>query len=245
MRRHIPNLITLGNLLCGSLAILSCFHSSLGPRVAMWFIVLGAICDLFDGLIARLLHATSPLGADLDSLSDVVTFGLAPALLLISVLEPQLPTGVSLYYLLPFLLLPLCAAYRLARFNHDKTQSRVFKGLPVPANALFWVGAAHWAPQLTWTQTPIVWLLLMYGLIVLFGWLQVSRLRLLAFKVTFPLKTRRDRALLLTGAILLGTTFVLALIWTWVAASLLVVFYVLASLLFSVFIPQESNSDND
>ena len=144
MKKQIPNLITLCNLLCGTIAA---FYAVLGKLdIAAFFIMLGIVFDFFDGLVARLLGVSSPLGKELDSLADVVTSGVAPGLMLLHIFWSE---GWG-YFSLVALLVPLFSAYRLAKFNLDTRQSHSFLGLPVPSNALIWVslGAVYANPAL-------------------------------------------------------------------------------------------------
>ncbi|MBQ7711064.1 MAG: CDP-alcohol phosphatidyltransferase family protein [Bacteroidales bacterium] len=151
MKRQIPNLITLGNLLCGVLAIRYALKAEL--NYAAFFICFGIFLDFFDGMAARLLKVPSAIGKELDSLADVVTSGVAPAFIVWTILDDGF--GISFravgadYYCtlllyLPFVafLMPLFTAYRLAKFNIDEEQAHGFKGLPAPANALIWIGVA-------------------------------------------------------------------------------------------------------
>lgn len=137
MKKQIPNLITLANLLCGVLACIYSFEETL--HLAALFICLGIFFDFFDGMAARLLNVTSPLGKELDSLADVVTSGVAPGMMLYVILNQLSDINWLCYFAL---LIPLFAAYRLAKFNIDIRQSHSFLGLPTPANALIWVGLA-------------------------------------------------------------------------------------------------------
>ena len=115
IKKHIPNMLTVGNLLSGSLAIVFTLHSG-RPEVAMWLIVLAAVFDFFDGMVARLLGVSSPIGKDLDSLADVVSFGLAPAVLAFHALD-GLEAGNYLAY--GVFIIPAFAALRLAKVNND------------------------------------------------------------------------------------------------------------------------------
>lgn len=143
----IPNALTCCNLLSGCMAIYFAFcgTGSIGCLTGYeWCCVMIGIAALFDfcdGAAARLLKAFSPLGADLDSLSDLVSFGVAPAMLVLNMF-----TGHCDVPWLGFIafLIPVCGAIRLARFNNDSTQSTVFRGLPIPANAIFWIGMYGW-----------------------------------------------------------------------------------------------------
>lgn len=150
--KHIPNAITCMNLLCGCLAVMAA--SSGDPLTAAVLIIAGAAFDFMDGLVARLLNVASPIGKELDSLADVVTFGLAPGMVLLHYLTLRV-TGSSFQALsigtdsglldtlighpvlfIP-MLIPIFAALRLAKFNVDERQAMGFHGLPVPANALW------------------------------------------------------------------------------------------------------------
>lgn len=145
MKRHIPNTITLCNLLCGCIAITFAFHSRL--MAALLFLVMGAFFDFFDGLAARKLGVTSPVGKELDSLADVITFGLAPSAMVFVLLSSYihlyaLKAGITLvgnplkYLNIAAFLVAAFSALRLANFNVDERQTSSFIGLPTPANAL-------------------------------------------------------------------------------------------------------------
>ena len=140
--KHIPNAITCLNLLCGCLAIISI---SLGePLKAAYLVVAAAIFDFFDGFAARMLNVSSPIGAELDSLADMVTFGVVPGLMLLHYLTDGILNlnGLNSFLENPMLLIPFAvpvfSALRLAKFNVDIRQTDSFRGLPTPASAL-WV----------------------------------------------------------------------------------------------------------
>jgi len=141
--RHIPNFITCMNLLCGCFALVAIFSGD--ALTAAILVILAAVFDFFDGFAARLLKVSSPIGKELDSLADGVTFGVVPGMLLLHYL--QFALGVETLSLTtfidqPLLILPLAvpifSALRLAKFNVDERQSDGFRGLPTPASAL-WV----------------------------------------------------------------------------------------------------------
>ena len=119
MKKHIPNTITCCNLISGCIATYFAFQSDFS--LALLFIVAGAVFDFFDGMVARLLHVSSPIGKELDSLADDITFGFAPSAIIFSYLN-----------------MAAFSALRLAKFNLDERQALGFIGLPTPANALFW-----------------------------------------------------------------------------------------------------------
>lgn len=148
--KSIPNTITCLNLLSGCMAILMAFHpvETLGFGWMWWqwsvaFIFAAAVFDFLDGFAARALKAYSDLGKELDSLSDLVSFGVAPAMLLFNMLNYSL--GFSWWNCMS-LLIPALGALRLARFNVRDAEgdNSVFHGLPIPANALFWIGYVSW-----------------------------------------------------------------------------------------------------
>lgn len=136
--RHIPNTLTCCNLLCGCMAIMKVCSPIPNLSAAIIFILAGAAFDFCDGAAARLFKAYSPIGKELDSLADVVTFGVAPAFICVNCLPMSHNLGLA------GLVIAAGAALRLAKFNTDERQSSSFLGLPVPANALFWCGLAWW-----------------------------------------------------------------------------------------------------
>lgn len=144
MKKHIPNIITCCNLVCGCIAICAAFQVTV-PQNYFWavaFILLGAVFDFFDGMVARALGVSSPIGRELDSLADVVTFGVAPSAMLFCLFrEVQYPEVMEpLRGIMPYTAFIMAAfsALRLAKFNVDTRQTSSFIGLPTPANALFW-----------------------------------------------------------------------------------------------------------
>jgi CDP-diacylglycerol--serine O-phosphatidyltransferase len=181
IRNNIPNSITSLNLLFGCLACISAFQcydpmcgtALKGYQCAFIFIALAAIADFLDGLVARALHAVSNIGAELDSLADLVSFGIAPGMVLYNMM---LGHGAG-HWSLVALLLPVFGALRLARYNVDPTQGTVFTGLPIPANAIFWIGfTAGYAvdPVSLWRVV---------ALIVVLSLLMVSNVRMFSLKM--------------------------------------------------------------
>ena len=140
--KHIPNTITCCNLISGCIACSESMNAAVTgnySKVVLW-IVIGALFDFCDGLAARLLNAPSSIGKELDSLADVVTFGVAPAFMCYGMLRSiEFPVADALIPYLAFILAAF-AATRLAKFNIDTRQTTSFLGLPVPANAIFWCG---------------------------------------------------------------------------------------------------------
>jgi len=150
LKKHIPNTITCLNLISGCIATYWAFMGDY--RMALLFIIIGAVFDFFDGMVARLLHVSSPIGKELDSLADDITFGFAPSAIIFSYLDESCAVANStlctLHSTPPFVAFILAAfsALRLAKFNLDERQALGFIGLPTPANALFWgalIGGLH------------------------------------------------------------------------------------------------------
>lgn len=180
IRNNIPNAITSLNLLFGCMACIMAFHcfepmcaGFKGYELAFMLIALAALADFFDGLVARAIHAVSAIGAELDSLADLVSFGLAPSMVLYNMMTCH---GVGHWALLA-LLLPVFGALRLARYNVDPNQGTVFTGLPIPANAIFWIGFTAWYA----THTIPLWIVL--AVIVILSMLMVCNLRMFSLKM--------------------------------------------------------------
>ena len=174
IRNNIPNAITSLNLLFGCMACIAALSKGclVAPYiVAFELIALSAVADFLDGLVARWLHAVSAIGKELDSLADLVSFGLAPALILYSMMPEDGPWAFFA------LLLPVFGALRLARFNVDTNQATTFTGLPIPANAIFWIGFTDWYYQ---HDCP-VWIVVL--LIVVLSLLMVCPLRMFSLKM--------------------------------------------------------------
>lgn len=222
MKKHIPNLITCGNLLSGALALVfALYHQR--PDVAMWLIVLAAVFDFFDGLVARALGVSSPIGKDLDSLADVISFGLAPATLLwlgLQRLGVDSPLSYGVFVLAPF------AALRLAKFNNDTRQSTSFLGLPVPSNALFFLGFAWALPLLGGALGKTATLALSLVLVLVFGCLMIGELPMFSFKLTgAPLRSLWKQLTLIV------LSLVAILLFGWMGCSIAILTYILLSLL--------------
>ncbi len=174
LQRHLPNSLTAANLLCGCLGIVAIVQNI--PVPVAYFVWAACVFDFFDGFAARMLKVSSPIGKELDSLADMVSFGVLPALMLF-----QLIAGNGSHDLLPYaaLMVAVFSALRLAKFNVDERQSDSFIGLPTPANALF-LTALPFLPEgvslfvsNAWTLTAIA---------VIFSLLLVAPLPLFALK---------------------------------------------------------------
>ena len=222
IRRQIPNLITLGNLLCGVIAIAAALRGDLTGASLM--ICLGIFLDFFDGLAARLLNVASPLGKELDSLSDVVTSGVAPGFILWNILSNGV--GEKWPEFLPYtaLLIPLFAAYRLAKFNIDSRQSHSFLGLPTPANALIWVGVAL-TPALPMDELTFIIVLIVVSLIT--DVLMVSELPMFSLKFNFKEMSWKSNSV--QYLFLIGCAAIIVASRQWYAISLIILWYIILS----------------
>ncbi|MBE6274791.1 MAG: CDP-diacylglycerol--serine O-phosphatidyltransferase [Bacteroides sp.] len=140
IKHHIPNLVTCCNLFSGCIAAVMAFQANY--QAAILFIIIGAVFDFFDGMLARILHVSGPLGKELDSLADDITFGLAPSVIVFSLFKevhyPDFLMPVEAYFPYTAFIIAVFSALRLGKFNIDPRQSSSFIGLPTPANALFW-----------------------------------------------------------------------------------------------------------
>lgn len=160
----LPNLLTLSNLLCGAMAIVSALVWG-DLSTSFWLIVAAAVCDFFDGMVARLMGISGPLGVQLDSLADDISFGLAPSTILF-VLFGRVNDGTLPEWLgYTVFLFSAFAALRLAKFNIDEEQHTEFRGLPTPAATLF-VVSLGWAsehaaliPVTEWVVLATAWVL--------------------------------------------------------------------------------------
>lgn len=227
MKKHIPNTITMINLLSGFAAIIYASQGYIG--FAAFLILAGMVFDFADGMAARLLHAYSDLGKELDSLADVVTFGVAPGVIVFYLLgETGFPVLSSI---LVAGLIPVASALRLAKFNNDTTQSTSFKGMATPASAFTIVSlviAARYGDSQFWlslTGSPIFLKTLPAFLAVM----MLINLRMFSLKFTHAgIKGNEERYMFIAVSLLLLIIFRLA------AAPLIIAAYILISLLFLI-----------
>lgn len=170
----IPNILTLMNLLCGSLAALYALQFD-NLQVAFFFIVIAAVFDFFDGFVARLLGSFSEVGKQLDSLADVISFGFAPSAILFNI---YMASGGTLYLGFAVFVVAAFSALRLAKFNIDDTQHDEFEGLPTPACALFIGSAGYLFAAGMFAVHPYY----VIGVAVCLSWFLISRIRMFALK---------------------------------------------------------------
>ena len=186
IKQHIPNALTCGNLVSGCLSIL--FVSMNMPVKAAIMIFAACLFDFLDGFAARLLHAHSPIGADLDSLSDVVSSGVAPGFIMywLMVHSFDMPSAIVLgVNLLPCLafLLPVFSAIRLAKFNIDDTQKTSFRGLPAPGMAVFMASLPLALSQVGHLTDGALGYWACLGITLVFSFMMVCNLRFFSFKM--------------------------------------------------------------
>ena len=235
--KKIPNILTLCNLLCGVVGIL--FLSEGRTVEAAWIVGIALVFDTLDGVVARLMKATSPLGKELDSLADVVSFGVLPGLLGFTLIQQQQGeiAAESMQWLayLPYLafIIPICAALRLARFNISASNNSYFTGLPVPPPAIFFAALTLIC---TCSALPYAfqWVLHPYALIA-FAWilslLMVSSVKMYAIKID-PSTPRKYIVLAVVILILMGLMMVFL---QYSALPIIISLYVIANILTGCF----------
>jgi len=248
--KQIPNLFTLLNLVFGCIAIISILQNGItiitdnnGTQlinipekiwIASLFIGLAALVDFLDGFMARLFKASSEMGKQLDSLADLVSFGVAPGMIIyqflrLSFSQQEDGLDVSMVWLTPSLLLPCAAAYRLARFNLDSNQAFSFKGLPVPAVGILVASLPliYWNVNEAWVIKLLLNKWFLYLFVLLLSYLMVSNLPMLSLKFKdFTVKNN------LPKYILAVITIVAVAVLQWIAVPVILLAYVIVSLLF-------------
>jgi CDP-diacylglycerol---serine O-phosphatidyltransferase len=252
MQKQIPNIFTLLNLFFGCVAIVfalqtetvSIFveqdlstHYNIPEKlsIAAYLIFIAAVIDFLDGFVARLLGATSEMGKQLDSLSDVVSFGVAPSVILyqllrISFIKEENGLETSIAWLLPAFIVACAGAYRLARFNIDASQSFGFKGVPIPAAGLLIASfplILHFGNSIIDVSGLLTNKWVLYAVIAVISWLMVSTLPLMALKFKdFSVKNNLPKIILVVIAL------VAALLLKWLAVPVVFVAYIILSLLY-------------
>lgn len=248
IKAQIPNIFTLLNLVFGCMAIIAILQNGLIvtdgaipieiPEKMVWasvFIAIAAVVDFFDGFVARLLKADSEIGKQLDSLADVVSFGVAPGMIVYQFLRLSFAQQVDgldipMIYLLPAFLLPCAGAYRLARFNISTTQTTNFSGVPIPAAGIC---VASLPLVYTYSNNAFLDQLLVnawfwYGIAICISFLMISALPMLALKF----KNGLSFQLLLPFIIILIVGLLSALFVGWLSVLIGFVTYVIVSLVF-------------
>lgn len=246
--KHIPNIFTLGNLLFGCLALVAIIMPGLAeltdnqgqvflalPEQMAWgslFVGIAAMIDFLDGFVARLLKVPSEMGKQLDSLADVVSFGVVPGIIIFQFLRysyAQQPDGLATNYLLllPAFIFPCAGAYRLARFNINTQQTEGFKGVPIPAAGLL-IAAFPLIQRYTthiWIQQLLANQWFWYALVVTISALMVSKLPMLALKFKQPSWQK-----LWPFVVLLAIAIVAGWLVGWLSAPITFITYIILSL---------------
>jgi len=248
--KQIPNLFTLLNLVFGCMAIvatlqngISIHHGQDGAQfidipekiwLASLFIGIAALVDFLDGFVARLFNATSEMGKQLDSLADVVSFGVAPAMIIYQFLRMSYANeengiDISIMYLIPVFILAGASAYRLAKFNLDHSQQYGFKGLPTPAMGLLVASMPmiYWYGEYEFVATLLLNKWFLYAITILLSWLMVSNIPMMAMKFkNFSVKSNLPKLILL----IIGVIAVIFL--HWIAVPVIFIAYILLSLIY-------------
>lgn len=245
--KQIPNIFTLLNLICGCIAIV--FILQIGITIdydeqlivlseKMWmaslFIGIAAVVDFLDGFVARLFNATSEMGKQLDSLADVVSFGVAPSMIVYQFLRMSFASAenginLSIFWLAPAFIIAAAGAYRLARFNLDTSQSFGFKGVPIPAAGLLVASLPliYWNTESDFIRSLLINKWFLYALIAVVSWLMVSTLPLMALK--FKNLSVKDN---LPKYLIVGVALIASIIFHWLAVPVVFIAYIILSLAF-------------
>lgn len=231
LKQHIPNAITCGNLVSGCLSIL--FLTQNMPVKAALMIFVAGLFDFLDGFSARLLKVHSPIGADLDSLSDVVSFGVAPGFIMYWLMSRSfdLPhwciAGINVLPCMAFLL-TVFSAIRLAKFNVDETQKTSFRGIPAPGMAIFIASLPLALSQVHHLKDGALSYWVCLGITLIFSFMMVSRLRFFSFKMkSAKWKGNEVRWVFLLVAL------VSFMIFKWLALPFVMMLYILLSIFFA------------
>ncbi len=241
MKKFLPNFVTLLNLLSGIFAIFFAFHGHLDW--AGYAIFLAAFFDFIDGFVARLLNVSSEIGKELDSLSDLVSFGVAPGFIVFEILlkingiTTLATQPIALLFLLfiPFLM-PLFGAYRLARFNVKQSKEKGFTGLPIPANGIFHagVGILFASPIGNELFSPVVMTTFIDINLLFLSFLMVSNIKMISLKLlSYRFTSAFFQYLLFFFALILTFT----LLWT--AIPLIIYLYIVLSILKNLLFVKE------
>lgn len=256
MKKQIPNFITLLNLFFGCMAIMAAFQAGAMASIeetgdmiieipepifyASLYIGLAGLMDFLDGFVARLLKVSSDMGKQLDSLADVVSFGVAPAFIVLQFLRLSLANDVNAlahnsFWILPAFIIPMAGAYRLARFNIDTEQTTYFKGVPIPMIGILTAAfpLIYWQAQSGVFSKLILMPIFWYVYILLVSFLMVMKTPMLALK---GLGNKKNLVLPLILVVL--ETLISALFFRWLAIPFGFIGYCLVSLFYKKTITQ-------
>jgi CDP-diacylglycerol--serine O-phosphatidyltransferase len=248
--KQIPNLFTLLNLVFGCLAITATLQNGIAIQstaegaqfidipeqiwMASLFIGLAAVVDFLDGFVARLFNASSDMGKQLDSLADVVSFGVAPSMILYQFLRMSFAreeSGIetSVWWLLPAFIVAAASAYRLAKFNLDTRQQYGFRGVPTPAAGLMVASfpLIYWHAENAAIASLLLNKWVLYTVIILLSWLMVSNIPMMAMK--FRNSSLKDN---LPKVILLALSVAAIVLFQWLSVPVIFITYIILSLVF-------------
>lgn len=232
MKKHIPNILTSLNLFSGCIAIVMAFENQF-LWVVVW-VIIAAVFDFLDGMAARLLKAPSKIGKELDSLADIVSFGVAPSVALFTlmrnseVFDLNIPAIQRLVAYFSFII-PVFSALRLAKFNIDERQTSSFLGLPTPANAMFWISFVYGVQNmnhLVMSLSNPIFTFLTLLLVVGMSLLMVSEIPMFSFKVTSLAIKGNEKPL-----ILILLSLVSILLWGIVGIAVSILCYIALSII--------------
>ncbi len=230
MIKQVPNLITLSNLCCG---VISLLLSTRGEwELAAWMVIFGATFDFFDGTAARLLKVSGELGKQLDSLADLVSFGVAPSFLLHFYLVDTFPGG-GVWNFVVLVMIPF-AAYRLAKFNIDKRQTTGFIGLATPSNAMFWIFIPTILNTSLFETSPVVPVVLAICSIV-FSLFMVSEFRFFSLKFNSTEPHVNRLRYIMVGLSVLSVVVSLLIGNIYYSTSIIILLYVCLSVFKNIF----------
>lgn len=246
--KQLPNIFTLLNLFFGCVAIIYIFQNGMvsltnqeGELMLMLpekiylasvFIGIAAVIDFLDGLVARIMNVSTDMGKQLDSLADLVSFGVAPGMIVyqflrLSYAQQEDGLNISSFWLFPALIIPCAGAYRLGRFNLDKEQFFGFKGVPIPAAGLLIASfpLIYWYSNTTFAISLLLNYWFWYALIAVVAYLMVSKLPMIALKFKeFSIKHDLPKLILIFVAVIAG------ILWQWLAVPVVFVAYIILSL---------------
>jgi CDP-diacylglycerol---serine O-phosphatidyltransferase len=238
MKKHIPNILTLLNLFCGCCALVCIF--SVDFEAATLFLCVSGVCDFLDGMVARLLNVKSEFGKEVDSLADMVSFGVVPGAIVYMLLhDPQLTNDLynplSINYLaMPAFIISAFSCYRLAKFNLDTRQTQDFIGLNTPSNTMFFIGLLYIAKENVFGLADTVLNpTFLYALIPISSYLLISEIPMFSMKAKgFSWKGNEFRFIFLV--VMIGLLFWLK----WAGLAFVVVFYILLNLILMLVKPK-------
>jgi len=244
--RHIPNFITSLNLLSGSLAVILLANGNTEyGMIAGYLVFVAAIFDFLDGLTARALHAYSDMGKELDSLADLISFGLVPGLIAFNILKDSLfiiDTPIleieysEMLILLIAMLIPVFSGLRLAKFNVDTRQSVNFIGLPTPANAIFWASLIIMHNNLIFHTFICNNIEFIIGSIIVLSFLLVSEIPMFSLKVkNFSIKDNLIRYIFLGISLILLTVILIYGYPIIIAFPIIIINYIFTSIIDAIF----------